>query len=376
MKPTFNKKGIGLLCPNIIKYACLLIVSGFTHFSLSQFVSNPSFEETDVIGFPTDWYLCKPNSTPDVQPGAFEAIKPPAEGEHYISLVTRGFLGPYAATTEEICTHLNQPLIRNECYEISMDMAISEHFGHTIDFSQWLSYYNPVRVKIWGGTDECLKSELLWISELVSDTLWKEYKATIRPLISTVDYIFIEADYASGATQYFGNVLIDNFQIQDHDPAIKVTEIVASKGEEVELNPQSGQENYQWTPNDALSCENCENPTTVVDVANDHYVTYINAMGCPFQERFILWLEVIIPNIITPNGDGNNDSFYIQGIRPNAQLLIYNRWGVLVYSSANYQNDWMGKLNNGEDVADGVYFYVLNNGSENVSRSGNLQIVR
>ena len=68
--------------------------------------------------------------------------------------------------------------------------------------------------------------------------------------------------------------------------------------------------------------------------------------------------ETIVPNIITPNADDINDGFTIFGIEnfPNSTLIIYNRWGNLVYEEGNYQNTnpW-----DGSDLSDGVYFWVL-----------------
>jgi len=61
-------------------------------------------------------------------------------------------------------------------------------------------------------------------------------------------------------------------------------------------------------------------------------------------------------NVITPNGDGNNDRLVIPDINlfPGSKLSIYNRWGNEVYHSANYANDWEGK-----GLADGTYYYLL-----------------
>lgn len=69
------------------------------------------------------------------------------------------------------------------------------------------------------------------------------------------------------------------------------------------------------------------------------------------------------PNVFTPNGDGKNDFFVIEGISiglgddnflPQAGIEIFNRWGQLVYRSERYQNNW-----DGHPVAEGTYFYVL-----------------
>ncbi len=66
--------------------------------------------------------------------------------------------------------------------------------------------------------------------------------------------------------------------------------------------------------------------------------------------------EPIIPNIITPNGDTHNEYFEILNLETHKgnNLKIFNRWGVKVYESDNYQNNWRG-----EDLPDGTYYYIL-----------------
>lgn len=62
----------------------------------------------------------------------------------------------------------------------------------------------------------------------------------------------------------------------------------------------------------------------------------------------------IVPNIITNNQDGLNDSFFIQNLIPNTKVMIFNRWGNLMYRSDNYQNDWKPT-----HVSPGCYFYIV-----------------
>ena len=67
--------------------------------------------------------------------------------------------------------------------------------------------------------------------------------------------------------------------------------------------------------------------------------------------------EITIPNVFTPNGDADNVTFSIEGldVYKDVQLSIFNRWGNLIYESADYQSgDWRG-----QDQADGTYWYVL-----------------
>jgi len=63
------------------------------------------------------------------------------------------------------------------------------------------------------------------------------------------------------------------------------------------------------------------------------------------------------PNVITPNGDGINDLFEIQKLPENTEVIILNRWGNVVFSSGNYQNNWDGIDKSGKELVDGVYTY-------------------
>ena len=67
-----------------------------------------------------------------------------------------------------------------------------------------------------------------------------------------------------------------------------------------------------------------------------------------------------IPQAVTPNGDGNNDLFYIEGIDViDNTVEIFNRWGQKVYETTNYQNDWAGTDANGNDLVDDTYYYII-----------------
>ena len=65
---------------------------------------------------------------------------------------------------------------------------------------------------------------------------------------------------------------------------------------------------------------------------------------------------LIIPNIFTPNGDGLNETFEIQGLETSVanELTVMNRWGAAVYQKKGYKNDW-----NGQGLNEGTYFYLL-----------------
>jgi gliding motility-associated-like protein len=97
--------------------------------------------------------------------------------------------------------------------------------------------------------------------------------------------------------------------------------------------------------------------------AGAYSVVVIDQNGCKASAavRFSEPLELQMPEGFSPNGDGTNDSFVVHGIEayPNNDIVIYNRWGNVVYEVSNYQNEWYGDNTAGEPLPDGTYFAIL-----------------
>lgn len=80
--------------------------------------------------------------------------------------------------------------------------------------------------------------------------------------------------------------------------------------------------------------------------------------------------KLVIYTGISPNGDGINDTWIIDGISlfPQNNVAIFNRWGDKVWSATNYDNTdrvWSGTNQNGMKLSDGTYFYIVETGVEN-----------
>ncbi|NNE29386.1 MAG: gliding motility-associated C-terminal domain-containing protein [Saprospiraceae bacterium] len=89
------------------------------------------------------------------------------------------------------------------------------------------------------------------------------------------------------------------------------------------------------------------------------------------------------PNGITPNGDGDNDMFVIDpllenpDLYPDNELIIFNRYGSMVYKARPYLNDWDGTGPGGSDLPEGTYYYVLRlNLNEGELYRGDITIIR
>jgi gliding motility-associated-like protein len=88
-------------------------------------------------------------------------------------------------------------------------------------------------------------------------------------------------------------------------------------------------------------------------------------------------LQMIVPTVITPNGDGLNDFFIINGIEQfeESELIVSNRWGEVVYEEKPYTNSWNGLDRNGRELPEETYYIVLKI-SDNDIRKGYVVILR
>jgi gliding motility-associated-like protein len=70
---------------------------------------------------------------------------------------------------------------------------------------------------------------------------------------------------------------------------------------------------------------------------------------------------MVIHDVITPNGDGVNDNWVIDGIHlyPNNLVQLFDKWGDKVYEKASYNNEWYGQGKDGSSLPDGTYYYVI-----------------
>ena len=112
----------------------------------------------------------------------------------------------------------------------------------------------------------------------------------------------------------------------------------------------------------------------ILVTTQDNYICYVffDETGCESSDSIYVIVNrdvapdglaaLILNNVITPNGDGINDFFFISNIESfsaNVILEIYNNEGNIIYSNLNYKNTWNGKDDNGNDLNTGTYYYIL-----------------
>jgi gliding motility-associated-like protein len=169
-----------------------------------------------------------------------------------------------------------------------------------------------------------------------------------------------------------GNVPLTNITIKDPLPGVVMS------GGPISLLPGES-DSTSFTGTYAVTVEDLSNGS----VSNQAIATGTNPQGVVVKdlsgsnivndEPTVLTVEgckVEVFNLVSPNGDGQNDSFYIEGLDCYATnaVEIYNRWGVLVYSAEDYNNkdvsfkgfsQGRATVKQSEGLPDGTYYYIL-----------------
>lgn len=152
------------------------------------------------------------------------------------------------------------------------------------------------------------------------------------------------------------------------------------KGQTITLTATGGI-SFAWIGPNIISGQN----TGTIQVKPLQTATYsviaTNVHGC--SEVMDITIQVterqsLIPNnVITPNGDGKNDTWVIKNIGqyPNNKVRLYDRAGRLLFSKTAYNNDWNGTWN-GKQLNEDAYVYIIDMGNNLGIIRGTVSIIR
>lgn len=192
-------------------------------------------------------------------------------------------------------------------------------------------------------------------------TIW-----TTTPGTYIITYTDIQCDRSVSSEVFFPGY-----------PYTNVNDSVICQGASMELWADTSSHNdiYQWDTGE-------EGRMIVVSEAGEYTVTVSNVCHTYSTTATIGEKEcgISAPNVITPNGDGKNDFFFIEynGLK-DFQIVITNRWGNTVYESTDPSAAWDGTNKGGAEVSSGTYFYqivaTLESGVE-IQEQGFVQVVK
>lgn len=138
----------------------------------------------------------------------------------------------------------------------------------------------------------------------------------------------------------------------------------------VNLSTPPGAYQYNWNINGTTNSSFVNptvyfpqfgNQTVTLTVTDQYNCSYDTTMSVAIPEG-VSMKDYVIPNVITPNGDGINDVIQLPILFEEClsyKILILNRWGNVVYEMTSSSNAFSGKDAIGKDLQEGVYFYTI-----------------
>lgn len=155
-----------------------------------------------------------------------------------------------------------------------------------------------------------------------------------------------------------------------------------SLGTSVVLKPTTSSTiiSWSWYPSVGLNDPSVQNPIASPLETTVYNVLATDVNGCiaidSTEIEVLNDYHVVISNMMTPNGDGYNDTWIIENIEnyPNTQVTILTRQGQEVYTSSSYDNKWDG-TQDGKKLADGTYYYVVKFAGSSKSLKGAITIL-
>lgn len=202
----------------------------------------------------------------------------------------------------------------------------------------------------------------------------------LEPGVYTVTLIASNVGRCTSMVDYMRIRVEDTASVDfTSDPVYPVTMILPeTEVDFIELTDKAV--SWDWNFGDGATSSH-RNPTYRFPTAGTFFVTLYatNDFGCVSQVTHGPYIitppELFIPNIFSPNGDGNNDRWRpdYNGTRPYS-MQIHDRWGVKLFETKNKLEGWDGNVPGGAAASEGVYYYTVFVGEKKFA--GHLTLIR
>lgn len=323
-----------------IKYIFLIYIS-IIYFQKSeaQYLRNGSFTGTPGANPPENWAVCDEWSEPEVLTSFVPNDNPgssilPSQGITMLLMKAVGvnFTGDCrpAETRDYISQELQSPLLKGNCYRLEASL----NFNNSINFGDVeepdIAY--PLKLQAWGANENCTKTELLFESNAIDNTIWEEFSFVFNIQGNDYSHIYFQVQWDSvnvNNEPYNGMMLLDNLSMSHvgnatetlvHDIYYKldqVTQLIAMEGER-----------YKWGPETGLSAYDIQSPL-MFDYHKQYLSTAYNCHQCPIYE---------IHNIII-----NCDTLY--PFKNTKTHTVYFKPGKEITASPGASYDWVPNEN-------------------------------
>lgn len=196
-----------------------------------------------------------------------------------------------------------------------------------------------------------------------SNYLWSTGETAEDIVVSSEGEIWVEISGQNCSTS--DTIQVYN-EVYSNPLTEEVYEICTIKGVQLDAGYPGG--TYSWSNGETTQTISVTEPAMIA-------LTILSANGCSWADaaEIIPCTDIGIPNTITPNGDGVNDTWIINQIYafPKNHVEIFDRSGRLIFSQESYQNDW-----DGTGLPATVYYYSITLDPEFDALKGTITIVK
>ena len=187
-----------------------------------------------------------------------------------------------------------------------------------------------------------------------------------------ITYSYTSADGCTNSVTESINIVPSDLTVE-----IGVEQLPCAEGGVVldaEVSGGSGYYDYYWSDGEV------GNPRYFVQEGT-YYIVIQDADDCQAISDPIEVTDemscIEIPNTITPNDDGKNDTWNLNLTQyANAQIKVFSRWGRIVMTSTDLQINWDGTSMSGQSLPAGTYYYVLELNDGSITQNGPIIILR
>lgn len=213
---------------------------------------------------------------------------------------------------------------------------------------------------VLSGDGSCTPASFQVLTPCHSDSVGFTITTPQALLPATKYWIVVGGMYGNGATMPAECL----FNITVHGPGADIVGVDFSAGPDVIIPAggstqlhATGGTTYSWYPPSGLSGNNVPDPVAQPGETTAYTVT-TEIDGCTYEDTVVVEVvRLVMPvNTFTPNGDGINDVWEIPELRnyPQAEVLIYDRWGQRVFQSIGYKEPFDGR-----GLPVGTYYWYI-----------------
>jgi gliding motility-associated-like protein len=325
---------------------------------------------------PTVAVVCKNNAVQLQASGAVSYLWSPADGLNDVS-VSSPFASPANTTNYTVNATDDKGCKGKNNITVTVPKSFVINAAGTVDICKGTS----VQLNVTGA------NSYQWINTTSGLSHTQTGNPTASPLSNTIYTVVGYDQYQCYTDTAEIAVTVHALPTVNAGPDMEV-----AYGSAAQLSASSSNDvvRWNWTPSDYLSCINCPSPVSRPQSEMNYVITVYNSHNCEAKDTVNLKGictegSIYIPGAFTPNHDGKNDVFTINGsgVRIIKSLRIYNRWGEIVFEKKNfYPNDnssaWNGTYK-GAEAATAAYVYFAEmecEAGETFIRKGTVTLIR